>query len=127
MIPAGCRFRWKGGIPFLTGGTEQNTFFVQPQAQIVWNDVKMDEHRETNGTRVSGRGDNNVQSRVGVKGFMEHRSGKDSVWKPYLAANWIHNSEEAGVRMGDVTLYGAGQKDQVADLTELPSGFCRSS
>lgn len=108
----GLQASLEGGYTFHLGGNEQNDFFIQPQVQVVWNGVKMDEHSEDNGTQVEGKGDNNVQSRVGLKGFMEHRPDKNSVWKPYLAANWIHNSEEAGVRMDDVTLYSAGQKNQ---------------
>lgn len=101
----------EGGYTFHLWGDKHNDVFIQPQAQVVWSGVTMDEHRETNGTRVAGKGENNTQSRLGVKAFMEHRSGKESVWKPYLAANWLHNSEKSGVRMDDVTLYDEGRKD----------------
>lgn len=114
----GLQASLEGGYTFHLGGDEQNDFFIQPQAQVVWNGVKMDEHSEENGTQVEGKGGNNVQSRVGLKGFMEHRPDMNSVWKPYLAANWLHNSEEAGVRMDDVTLYSAGQKN----LGEVKAG-----
>ena len=79
----------------------------------VWNGVKADEHRESNGTVVKSDGTNNVHTRLGVKGALEIRTGgeSDAVWKPYVAVNWHHNTKEYGVKMDDITLSTSGARN----------------
>ncbi|XRM18474.1 autotransporter outer membrane beta-barrel domain-containing protein (plasmid) [Yersinia intermedia] len=53
------------------------TYFIQPKAQITWMEVKADNHKEANGTNVSREGDGNIQTRLGVKAFMNGYAAQD--------------------------------------------------
>ncbi|PNM27325.1 hypothetical protein A6J66_000665 [Yersinia enterocolitica] len=96
--------------------------FIQPQAQVTWMGVKADEHKEANGTNVSGKGDGNIQTRLGVKAFMNGSSaqdkGKDRVFQPFIEANWVHNTEDFGTQMDGVTVTQAG----AGNIAELKTG-----
>lgn len=97
-------------------------WFIQPQAQITWMGVKADGHTEQNGTRVSGEGDGNIQTRLGLRTWLRGHSsidnGKERFFQPFVEANWLHNSRNFGVKMDDVTLSQSGAKD----LAELKTG-----
>ena len=91
-------YTWK-----LAETSERNTLYIQPKAQITWMGVKADEHKEANGTRVEGKGDGNIQTRVGVRLFGKGHStlddGKDRTFQPFVEVNWIHNTKDFGVSM----------------------------
>lgn len=109
---SGLQASLESGYTFWVGGGKTQNFFLQPQAQVMWNGVEMDSHRETNGTRVEGQGENNVQTRLGAKIFVEARNvGNAATWKPYVSGNWLHLSKTTGVSMDDVSIYAAGQKN----------------
>lgn len=99
-----------------------NEWYIQPQAQVIWMGVTADDHRESNGTRVSGEGENNVQTRLGMRTFLKGHSkiddGKNRTFQPFVEANWIHNSEKFGVRMDGMRV----SQDGSQDLGELKTG-----
>ncbi|HHL2459759.1 TPA: autotransporter outer membrane beta-barrel domain-containing protein [Yersinia enterocolitica] len=98
------------------------TYFIQPKAQMTWMGVKADDHKEVNGTRVSGEGDGNIQTRLGVKAFMngysEQDKGKDRVFQPFVEVNWVHNTNDFGTTMNGVTI----KQDGAANIGELKVG-----
>ncbi len=61
--------------------------------------VKADSHREANGTKVTGKGDGNVMTRLGARAAV--RSNQEGGFantygvEPYLETNWIHNSKDS--------------------------------
>ncbi len=97
-------------------------YFIQPQAQAIWMDVKADDHTEANGTRVTGDGDGNIQTRLGIKAFMnaysERDKDKDRRFQPFIEANWIHNSDAFGATLDGVEIKQAG----AANIGELKLG-----
>lgn len=99
-----------------------NEWYIRPQAQAIWMGVAADEHREDNGTRVSGKGDGNLQTRLGARTFLNVHSqqdaGKDRTFGPFVEVNWIHNTRDFGSRMDDVSIYQKG----VRDLGEIQTG-----
>ncbi len=99
-----------------------NEWFVQPKAQVTWMGVKANEHIETNGTHVQGSGNDNVQTRMGVKTFLKSHNkiddGKDREFQPFVEANWIHNTHNYGVSMDDASVYQAGTRN----IGELKTG-----
>lgn len=102
------------GYTFLLPGSRNVDYIIEPQAQIVWNGVKADEHIETNGSVVNSEGVNNLHTRMGIKGAVEVRTGKGAdeiMWKPYVAVNWHHNTREYGVKMDDIKLSSSGTKN----------------
>ncbi|ATG01112.1 outer membrane autotransporter [Lelliottia amnigena] len=110
----------ESGYAFVVPGGKNLDYIIEPQAQAIWNGVKADEFRESNGTVVKSEGTGNVHTRLGVKGSLDIRSGDKSgaSWKPYMAVNWHHNTKEYGVKMDDVSLSVSGAKDTV----ELKAG-----
>lgn len=110
------------GYTFKVGESLNSSYFIQPKAQVVWMGVKADSHKEDNGTNVSGIGDGNIQTRLGVKAFMQGYSsqdkGKERVFQPFVEANWIHNTKDFGTVMDNVTVKQAG----AANIAELKLG-----
>ncbi len=93
----------------------RNEWFIQPQAQITLMDVRADEHRENNGTRVEGKGNGNIQTRLGIrtylKGHTREDDGKDREFQPFIEANWIHNTRNFSAGMDGVSLSQKGTKN----------------
>jgi autotransporter family porin len=102
--------------------TKNATYFIQPKAQITWMGVKADDHKEDNGTQVSGEGDGNIQTRLGVKAFMkgyaDQDKGKNRVFQPFVEVNWIHNTKDFGTTMDGMTV----KQDGAANIGELKLG-----
>lgn len=77
--------------------------------------TKADEHREVNGTRVSGQGDGNIQTRLGVRAYLKGHhaidNGKDRDFEPFVEINWIHNTEDFGTAMNGSEVKQAGAKN----------------
>ncbi|MFA3778291.1 autotransporter outer membrane beta-barrel domain-containing protein [Yersinia sp. 1652 StPb PI] len=107
----------ESGYTFKIGENQSKneTYFIQPKAQITWMGVKADEHREANGTQVSGQGDGNIQTRLGLRSYMkghhESDNGKDREFQPFVEANWIHNTKDFGTNMNAVDVKQAGAKN----------------
>ncbi|WP_337262262.1 MULTISPECIES: autotransporter outer membrane beta-barrel domain-containing protein [unclassified Serratia (in: enterobacteria)] len=114
----------ESGYTFKLGeNTAQNMrYFIQPKAQLTWMGVKADDHREANGTWVKGEGDGNIQTRLGVKafinGYSDQDKGKERVFQPFVEANWVHNSKDFGSNMDGVSVKQAG----AANIGELKLG-----
>jgi outer membrane autotransporter protein len=92
-----------------------NEWFIQPQAQAIWMGVRADDHRESNGTRVSGEGGGNRQTRLGVRTYLKGHSkvddGKNRTFQPFVEVNWIHNTQSFGTRMDGMSEYQSGTRN----------------
>ncbi len=97
----------------------QMEWLIQPQAQVVWMGVKADDHREANGTAVKGKGDGNIQTRLGfrtlLRGHHAADEGKSRQFQPYTELNWIHNTRAFGTQLNGVTVNRQGTRN-VAEL-----------
>ncbi|SUB80893.1 Outer membrane protein IcsA autotransporter precursor [Pragia fontium] len=99
----------EAGYTFNLGGQKANgvTYYLQPKAQAIWMNVRANNHTESNGTRVSFDGDGNIQTRLGLRAYMKGHSdidaGKDREFEPFIEANWIHNTNNFGVSMNNVS------------------------
>ena len=117
----------EGGYTFEAGtfsGSEGtlNTWYVQPQAQITWMGVKDSDHTRKDGTRIETEGDGNVQTRLGVKTYLnshhQRDNGKQREFQPYIEANWINNSKVYAVKMNGQTV----SRDGARSLGEVRTG-----
>jgi len=110
---------------------ERTDFFIQPQAQLVWSGIKADDHYTDTDTRVQGEGGNNLQSSLGVKAYLKGHSELDDntgrSFKPFVEANWIHNTARYGVRMDGDSLNQDGAKDIVEVKTGVESQLSAST
>lgn len=82
----------------------QNSFWIQPHGQMIWSGVKADDHTESNGTKVTTTGQDNVQLRAGMKAYLNGKSAvnKDTgrEFQPFIEANWIYNTHQYGASLG---------------------------
>ncbi len=99
-----------------------NTWYIQPQAQITWMGVKSDSHTRHDGARIETEGDGNIQTRLGVKTYLNshHKmdDGQQREFQPYVEVNWIHNTESFGVKMDGVKI----SRDGARNLGEVRTG-----
>ncbi|KNC89219.1 hypothetical protein GM30_08970 [Trabulsiella odontotermitis] len=99
-----------------------NTWYIQPQAQITWMGVKDDAHFRKDGTRIESEGDGNIQTRLGVKTYLNshHKmdDGKQRTFQPFVEVNWIHNTDAFGVKMDGQRV----SRDGARDLGEVRTG-----
>ncbi|HAL2064615.1 TPA: autotransporter outer membrane beta-barrel domain-containing protein [Escherichia coli] len=117
----------EGGYTFEAGtfsGSEGtlNTWYVQPQVQITWMGVKDSDHTRKDATRIETEGDGNVQTRLGVKTYLnshhQRDDGKQREFQPYIEANWINNSKVYAVKMNGQTV----SRDGARNLGEVRTG-----
>ncbi|EGT4254697.1 autotransporter outer membrane beta-barrel domain-containing protein [Citrobacter amalonaticus] len=96
-------------------GDWESNVYIRPQAQVTWMGVKANDHTEKNGTRVQGQGDNNIQTRLGMRLYAKGKSSAEKgtvrEFEPFIEANWIHNSKQYGVRMNDTSTSLQGSRN----------------
>ncbi|WP_233268461.1 autotransporter outer membrane beta-barrel domain-containing protein [Pantoea sp. BAV 3049] len=65
--------------------------------------MKADDHTEVNGTRIQGTGNDNVQTKMGLRAFLSGKNVQDKdtgrEFRPFVEANWIYNTQTTGVQM----------------------------
>ncbi len=99
------------------------SWYLQPQAQIIWSGVKTDTLFEANGTKVTSKGHNNIQTRLGARTFVNINSpayfNGTAGTQLFLEGNWIHNTKSPGVEMNGAALEQKG----VRNLGEVRLGL----
>lgn len=112
----------EAGKTFTVARTDNASYYVQPQAQVVYMGVKADSHREANGTKVTGKGDGNIMTRLGARAAVRSNQpgGFANTYgiEPYVETNWIHNTDDFGARMGSTKF----EMDGASDLFEVKLG-----
>lgn len=92
-----------------------NTWYLQPKAQAIWMWVRSDDHRESNGSRVSFSGDGNVQTRLGLRAYINghHKmdEGKRREFEPFVEVNWLHNTKTFSTTLDDRTISQEGTRN----------------
>lgn len=105
----------ESGYTFKVHESERRKVFIQPKAQLTWMGVKADRHIERNGTQIDSTGNNNVQTRLGVRAYMQGNAtqddNKDRTFEPFAEINWIHNTQRFGVEMNNVKLSQDGARN----------------
>ncbi len=92
-----------------------NTWYIQPKAQAIWMGVRSDSHREQNGTNVSFGGDGNIQTRLGMRAYINshHKidEGKRREFEPFVEMNWLHNTRTFSATLDDRTITQEGSRN----------------
>lgn len=107
----------EAGWTFQLGTTGKNTshavdWSLQPQFQAIYEGVKLDEHVETEGTRVEMTGEGNIKTRLGFRLQASPESQpSERRGQGFLEFNWIHNTKTVGVEMDGVEVESEGMKD----------------
>ncbi|MDC7861890.1 autotransporter outer membrane beta-barrel domain-containing protein [Pantoea ananatis] len=100
----------------------ENRVFLEPHAQAVWSGIRADDHTEAGGTRVQGAGNDGVNTRLGLRVYLNGKSQADQrtvrEFQPFVEANWLHNTQVYGVRMNEETDAVRGSRN----IAELKTG-----
>ncbi|MEB5836832.1 autotransporter outer membrane beta-barrel domain-containing protein [Pantoea dispersa] len=114
-------YKSKGISASLAGGyraevatlSDSTSLWLRPQAQLNWQGVKADDVKEQNGSRVQGTGQDNLQSRLGVRASLRTLLDpqSQSAIGPYAEANWLHNSRAFGTALNGVNIQQAGTRN----------------
>ncbi len=91
----------EAGYALPVGNSERFSFWLEPRGQAVWMDVRADSLVEDQGTHVSSSGAGNVMTQLGMRAWMKGRSekGMSDGFRPYVEANWVHNTRNFAVKM----------------------------
>ncbi|WP_338671323.1 autotransporter outer membrane beta-barrel domain-containing protein (plasmid) [Pantoea dispersa] len=114
-------YKSKGISASLAGGyraevatlSDSTSLWLRPQAQLNWQGVKADDVKEQNGSRVQATGQDNLQSRLGVRASLRTLLDPQaqSAIEPYAEANWLHNSRAFGTALNGVNIQQAGTRN----------------
>lgn len=96
------------------GGNYQltETIGIQPQAQLIYQGVQADDFRDLQNNKVTHASDN-LQTRIGVKSYIDINA--NGQYRPYVALNWIHNTEDSQVNIADQA-YGIDGYDNLGEF-----------
>ncbi|MEJ8851381.1 autotransporter outer membrane beta-barrel domain-containing protein [Variovorax rhizosphaerae] len=83
----------EAGYSFKVLDDGKNQMYIEPQAQVVVQNYRADNHLEATGTFVSGMKDSGVTTRLGVRihGSMDNGAG-GRMLRPFAEFNWWHGS-----------------------------------
>lgn len=91
------------GHAWLVPSEKARTMKFEPQGQVVYSNLKQDDHVEYNGTRVATPNDDAVLGRVGVK--MSYVDQKEvEAWQPYGAVNWLIGNGMSDLSFNEATI-----------------------
>lgn len=104
----------EAGYAFNVHLNANSALYLEPQAQVIWSDFRMDggSHVEANGTEVRVADAGGIRTRVGVRLFGHATVDNPNRVQPFAALNWIRQHGNANaVWMDDVTMSGAAPRD----------------
>lgn len=94
-------------------------YVLQPHAQVVYQNVRADSFRESNGSYIDFLNHSRTQMAIGLRAAAPLTTGMTSVITPHIEANWLHSSRGYAVRMnGTVAELNSGR-----DIGQLKLGI----
>jgi len=102
------------GYAFNVHRGSASAMYLEPQAQVIWSDYRMDggHHVEANGTDVREANAVGVRTRVGVRLFGHTTLEGINRVQPFAAVNWLRSHGGANaVWLDDIRLEGAAPRD----------------
>ncbi|KPC54425.1 autotransporter outer membrane beta-barrel domain-containing protein [Amantichitinum ursilacus] len=84
-------------VPLVYG--ESGSFFLKPQAQLIYTAFSQSTHVEQNGTVVDSSDLTGLQSRLGVRVYGNMHDNSKTQTQPFVEANWLHASKVGAISM----------------------------
>jgi len=108
------------GGDYLLNKNGKKDWWIQPQAQLIYQGVHADDFKDAQGVDVY-HGKDNLQARMGVKTYLNvpTNGNKLTSYRPYVALNFIHNTNPYSVVINNVRYESEGS----ANLGELKLGI----
>jgi autotransporter family porin len=71
------------------------SWFIQPQAQLVWSGVHADDVNDKRGSTINSGDQDYWQTRLGVRTWLRGTSpvNRQQIFQPFVELNWLHNAE----------------------------------
>lgn len=100
------------GGDYLLNKNGSRNLWIQPQSQLIYQGVDADEFNAKEGLNVSS-GNHNLQARMGAKTYLEidNANGFFKSYRPYVALNFIHNTEPYTMKVNDAKFYAHGSEN----------------
>ncbi|WP_428984855.1 autotransporter outer membrane beta-barrel domain-containing protein [Rahnella bonaserana] len=111
----------EGGYRFTLMQGNQWNWTLQPQAQVIYQGVKQKDFTASNQSKVTQDGDSNVQTRLGLRSEWDIHPTPALHLKPFIEANYRHNSAETSLNVDGVDFTDNTAKDS-AELSTGISG-----
>lgn len=89
-----------------------SSFYVEPQAQVVFTNFRSDAHREFNGTVVDPQA-SSVTSRLGVRMYGHLTMGGGKQVQPFVTVNWWRRSKDNSMSFDGVQFAGGVPQDRL--------------
>ena len=107
----------EAGSSYKLGQGEKVSYWIQPQGQFVYQGVQLDKFKEQTTGTVIDQGHDNIQMRLGAKAFMVVPTSiaTSANYRPYVAFNWIHNTEDQLVKL-DNAYYGVAGDSNLGEF-----------
>ncbi|WP_342622857.1 autotransporter outer membrane beta-barrel domain-containing protein [Pseudomonas alkylphenolica] len=110
------------GYVFRNALNARDAWYLQPKVKVFWSGVTPDDHKEDNGSIISTNGSDTLSTSVGARAFLKLNYANDEgivdSFKPFVEANWIHNSRQAGVTLDGVSVSQVGTRN----IAEVKAG-----
>ena len=102
----------EAGGDYLLNKNDQKDWWIQPQAQLIYQNVTADDFEDAQGTGIY-HGSSNLQARLGFKTYLEIPTevGKETSYRPYIALNYIHNTSPYSVEIANTNYANEGSKN----------------
>lgn len=108
----------EAGYALELGQSDQNAWYIEPEAQVIVSRYTADKHVEGNGTEVKVENGSNVTTRVGARVFTRPLDASQKRLQPFVETNWWHNGKAQAMSFNGESQYA----NQAADVYELKLG-----
>lgn len=107
----------EAGSSYKFGQSEGVSYWIQPQGQFIYQDVQLNSFKEKSTGTLIDKGKGNIQTRLGAKAFLVVPTdiAASSNYRPYVALNWIYNSEDKLVKL-DNSYYGISGNSNLGEI-----------
>ena len=108
------------GGDYLLNKNGKKDWWIQPQTQLIYQGVHADNFKDAQDIDIN-HGKDNIQARIGVKTYLNipTNGNKLTSYRPYVALNFIHNTNPYSVIINDVAYMNEG----AANLGEFKVGL----
>lgn len=108
------------GGEYLVNKNGKKNWWIQPQSQIIYQGVHADKFQDAQNVNID-HGSDNLQARMGLKTYLEipSSSGNATSYRPYVALNYLHNTNPYAVKINGIKYTSEG----ASDLGEVKLGI----
>ena len=124
----GLSASWEGGYKVEVHDSVRYKYWLTPQAQVIWSNVKFNEIFDQTETLIRNKQRNNLQLRLGLRGSVDLKDDFGiNFFKSFAEINLIHNVKKYEVSLNDERFHQLGNKNVGEFKLGMESGFSKQS